>query len=162
MSEKFVWSPEVASAPPPLLSVQDLCAGSSVLMHPRQPGSEYCYEHMPKAELDCRIQDHLQFNKHFIILQKRFDAAQAVAKRVSTGVSSGGVATLNQERRNGAKVRYPVGSGEFSEPVPTIYTPKSCYPYPNHRRRLKLAGSYATAECQVLDVGWIPGQKPGK
>lgn len=61
---------------------------------------------------------------------------------------------LTQQKLSGVQVRYP---GQKT-PVPSVWTATRVYPYPNHRRKLGLKGSYDSSDCAV--VSWGKHQKP--
>lgn len=65
------------------------------------------------------------------------------------------VPIVNLKRLSGVLVRYDVYP---SKPIPSIWTPTRLYPYPNHRRRFGLKGSYALTEGKI--VSWGKHQDP--
>lgn len=157
-----MWPVDPASLPVPTLAIADRCESPEDGPHPHQPGSRFCCAHMPAEELHAFVAPGVTQALERLSLARETRLGQPGRPRRRSGTGQGGVKFLNNERRNGAQVKYPLGAGEFSVVCPTIYTPRSCYPYPNWRRKLGLAGSYPTAECQVVSLGWLPGQKPQK
>ncbi len=61
----------------------------------------------------------------------------------------------NQKRLSGVLVRYATLP---HVDCPSIWTPTRLYPYPNHRRKFGLKGSYSLAEGTV--VSWGKHQDP--
>lgn len=56
------------------------------------------------------------------------------------------------KKLSGVQVRYP-GYEHLKDGVRSIWTPTRCYPYPNHRAKLGMKGSYETSKCLVLNWG---------
>ena len=72
--------------------------------------------------------------------------AQAAVPPASTGF-------LSQTRLSGVLVSYRTHP---HLQVPSVWTPTRMYPYPNHRRKLGLKGSYDHADATVVSWGKHP------
>jgi hypothetical protein len=60
---------------------------------------------------------------------------------------------------SGVMIQYP-GYFHLKDGVRSIWTKTRCYPYPDKRKKLGMAGSYPTGQCLV--VNWGKHQDPTK
>ena len=71
--------------------------------------------------------------------------------RPAAQVKVTGSSFLNQKRLTGVQIKYVTHQSEPT--VPSIWTPTRVYPYPNHRHKHGLRGSYTLEEVEIVSWG---------